>query len=290
MNASADPRRTTRFETLAAAWTAICLLFAPTPASADLLSTIKEKGSFTVGTEARFPPFEQVENGKIVGYSQDIMDIMMQDPAMQGVTLERLDLPWQGILPGLAAERFDYVVTSVTATKERLAAYHLSVPIADATVAVLTRADDDSIAGAKDLGGKTAGSQTGSAQLAALDALGAELESAGTPLAGKRDYVDFNEAYADLGAGRIDAVVNSLPNLLEAVRQRPDAFKVAGETFGPKKYFVWAGRKTEESASLNAFIDAKLAAMNSDGTLAKLQTKWFGAPMELPAELPTPAE
>ncbi|MGO8646559.1 transporter substrate-binding domain-containing protein, partial [Rhizobium ruizarguesonis] len=56
--------------------------------------------------------------------------------ALPGVELKRLDLPWQGILPGLAASRFDYVVTSVTVTPERMKAYHLSAPIADATMAV----------------------------------------------------------------------------------------------------------------------------------------------------------
>jgi polar amino acid transport system substrate-binding protein len=279
-----------RLAFLLAVGVAAAAIAGPSAASADLLATIKEKGTFTAGTEARFPPFEQVENGEIVGYSQDIMDIIMQDPELEGVTLERLDLPWQGILPGLAAERFDYVITSVTATKERYDAYHMSVPIADATVAVLKRADDDSITGAEDLAGKTVGSQTGSAQFAALEKLGAELEEAGTPLAGTRDYVDFNEAYADLATGRIDAVVNSLPNLLEAVRQRPEVFAVAGETFGPKKYFSWAGRKDEDAAALNALIDRHLAAMIEDGTLSTLQTKWFGGPMELPTELPVPTE
>ena len=43
------------------------------PATADLLTEIKERGEFIVGTEARFPPFEFVKDGEIVGYSTDIM-------------------------------------------------------------------------------------------------------------------------------------------------------------------------------------------------------------------------
>src|SRR5262245_2005959 len=84
----------------------------------DLLTDVKERGVLKVGTEARFAPFEFVEDGKIVGYSSDIMAEIMK--AFPGVELDRLDLPWQGILPGLAAKRFDYVVTSVTVTKEIL--------------------------------------------------------------------------------------------------------------------------------------------------------------------------
>ena len=259
------------------------------PAQADLLEEIKQRGTFVVGTEARFPPFEFVEGGEIVGYSSDMMEHIME--AMPGVTLEQLDLPWQGILPGLAAKRFDYVITSVTVTKERYDAYHLSLPIADATMAVIKRKGDDSIATAEDIAGKVVGSQAGSAQLQALEALAAELEGAGTPVSDIRTYVDFGEAYADLAAGRLAAVVNSLPNQLEAARQRPDAFEVVLPTFGPKKYFAWAGRKDEDSASLNAFMDEQIRALNESGTLAELQRKWFGDVMELPSDqLPEPAE
>lgn len=271
---------------------AVALTFAiadAPPAQADLLEEIKQRGTFVVGTEARFPPFEFVEGGEIVGYSSDMMEHIME--ALPGVTLEQLDLPWQGILPGLAAKRFDYVITSVTVTKERYDAYHLSLPIADATMAVLKRKGDDSIRRAEDVAGKVVGSQAGSAQLQALEALAAELDAAGTPVSEIRTYVDFGEAYADLGAGRLAAVVNSLPNQLEAARQRPDVFEVVLPTFGPKKYFSWAGRKDADSASLNAFMDEQIRQLNESGVLADLQRKWFGDVMELPSdELPEPAE
>ena len=247
----------------------------------DLLDRVMAEGVLTVGTEARFPPFEFVENGEIVGYSADIMVEIMAS-ALPGVELERLDLPWQGILPGLAAERFDYVVTSVTVTPERLEAYHLSVPIADATMAVLKRAGDESISEPADISGRAVGSQAGSAQLAALESFGATLSEAPTV----SSYTDFSEAYADLAVGRIDAVVNSLPNLLEAARQRPDVFEVVSPTFGEPTYFSWTGRPDEDSARLNALFDAELARLIESGRLSELQTRWFGGPMALPTELP----
>ena len=251
--------------------------------AADLLDKIKADKVFTVATEARFAPFEFVEDGKIVGYSADIMAEVMK--ALPGVELKRLDLPWQGILPGLAAGRFDYVVTSVTVTPERMKAYHLSAPIADATMALLKRKGDATITKPEDIAGKAVGSQAGSAQLAALETFAATLTDKGGPVT-VSTYTDFSEAYADLGAGRIQAVVNSLPNLPEAARQRPDVFEVVLPTFGPKTYFSWAGRNDAESASLNALMDAELVKLNTSGKLAELQKKWFGAPMELPETLP----
>lgn len=251
--------------------------------AADLLDKIKADKVFTVATEARFAPFEFVEDGKIIGYSADIMAEVMK--ALPGVELKRLDLPWQGILPGLAAGRFDYVVTSVTVTPERMKAYHLSAPIADATMALLKRKGDATITKPEDIAGKAVGSQAGSAQLAALETFAATLKDKGGPVT-VSTYTDFSEAYADLGAGRIQAVVNSLPNLLEAARQRPDVFEVVLPTFGPKTYFSWAGRNDADSASLNELMDAELVKLNTSGKLAELQKKWFGAPMELPETLP----
>lgn len=258
-------------------------LLSSTAGAADLLEKIKSDKVFMVATEARFAPFEFVEDGKIVGYSADIMAEVMK--ALPDVKLKRLDLPWQGILPGLAAGRFDYVVTSVTVTPERMKAYHLSAPIADATMAILKRKGDAAITKPEDIAGKAVGSQAGSAQLAALETFAAKLKDDGGPVT-ISTYTDFSEAYADLGAGRIQAVVNSLPNLLEAARQRPDAFDVVLPTFGPKTYFSWAGRNDKDSASLNALIDSELVKLNTSGKLTELQKKWFGAPMELPGTLP----
>lgn len=255
-------------------------------ASADLLEDIRAEGEFEVGTEARFPPFEFVEDGEIVGYSADIMDHVMEE--MPDVELIRRDVPWQGILPGLESGRFDYIITSVTATPERFEKYHLSVPIADATMAVLKRAGDERIEAPEDIGGLVAGSQTGSAQLQALEGLADELAEDGEPVEDIRTYTDFNEAYADLANGRVDVVINSLPNLLEAARVRPDVFEVVRPTFGPKTYFTWAGRNDAESEALNAFMDEQLRRLHEDGTLAELQEKWFGDTMNLPTELPQP--
>ncbi|BBI71759.2 MULTISPECIES: transporter substrate-binding domain-containing protein [Halomonadaceae] len=254
-----------------------------TTAHSDLLDDIRTDATFTVGTEARFAPFEYIEDGEIVGYSADIMEHIMSE--LEGVELIRMDLPWQGILPGLERERFDYVITSVTATPERMERYHLSAPIADATMAMLKRAGEDDISSPEDIAGKVAAAQAGSAQLEALEALAAELEETGTPVADIRTYTGVDEAYAELGTGRVDVVINSLPNLLEAERTRPDVFEVVG-TFGDPVYFSWAGRDDEESASLNAFMDEQIQRLNEDGTLNELQEKWFGGPMDLPLELP----
>jgi polar amino acid transport system substrate-binding protein len=98
-------------------------MLAPRAAVAETtLERIRRTKKMTVGTEAAFPPFEFVQDGKIVGYGKDILDAVVAD---LGVELTQLDLPFQGILPGLLAGKFDFVATSIGVTAERATKYAL---------------------------------------------------------------------------------------------------------------------------------------------------------------------
>ena len=261
------------------------LMLGANTAHADLLGDIKAKGEIVIGTEARFTPFEFMENGKIVGYSSDMLEIIMKD--LPGVKVKRMDIPFQGILPGLSAKKFDYIVTSVTATKERKEHYALSVPVADATVAMLVRADSP-LTKPEDMSGKTVGCQTGSAQIKAIDQLAEKL--GGKDKIKVKEYVAFDEAYADLAAGRLDGVAQSYPNLADVIKRRAGVFKILTPPFGPKVYFTWVGRNDADSASLVAFFNDGLRKLITSGKMAELQQKWFGFSMEIPTDLPDPVQ
>ena len=71
------------------------------------------------------------------------------------------------------------------------------MPIADATAALMKRANDTSITKPEDIAGKTVGGQKGTSQLAQLKAFAAKLPK---PVEVK-EYVDNNQSYADLAAG-----------------------------------------------------------------------------------------
>ncbi|SAK48330.1 amino acid ABC transporter substrate-binding protein [Caballeronia fortuita] len=262
---------------------------APSLAHADdLLGRVKSNKEITIATEARYAPFEYVDNGKIVGYDADLMAYVLK--SLPDVKVKQLDLPFQGLLPGLDAKRFDIVVTAVTVNKDRADHFAFTVPVADATTGVLTRSADTSIKGPNDLNGKVVGSQTGSAQLQALMALDKKLKEAGGPgIKQIKQYVAFDEAYADLAVGRLDAVAQSVANLGPLLKSRPGVFAVLPQTIGPKSYFAWVARKDADSAALLKLFSDGIAKANSDGTMKKLQEKWFGSTMDVPATLPAPS-
>jgi polar amino acid transport system substrate-binding protein len=50
-----------------------------------------------IATEARYAPFEMLEDGKIVGLGKDILTEVMK--GLPGVKVVQLDIPFQGFYP-----------------------------------------------------------------------------------------------------------------------------------------------------------------------------------------------
>ncbi len=274
-----QPRITRRLATqggIAAAFAAL----GARAAQADTLAEVKARGELVCATEMEFPPFDFRVDNEYTGVDRDLIDQVGHD---LGVKVKYLDLPWTSVLPGLEAKKFDYVIAPVTITKARMQRYSFTVPIAEATAAVMKRADDNSINKPQDLAGKTVGGQKGTSQVEQLKAFGATLPKPITV----REYVDNNQSYADLAAGRLDASVNSLPNLAYAASKRADTFKVVLPPFGEPSYFSWVGRLDDQT--LTDAINASLIKMQDDGRMAAIQKKWFGQAQALPKTVPTPA-
>lgn len=250
-------------------------------AHADALDDVMAAGVMKVGTETAFAPFDFIDAGTHTGLNTDVFAEIGKD---MGVEIEWITLDWTGVLPGLEAGRFDVVAGPATITAARMERYRFSSPIAEATVALLVGADSD-IATPEDIAGKPVGSATGTAQLAQLQEFGATLDPAPTDY---REYVSFNEAYADLAAGRIEAMANSLPNIAFVAAERPEVFKVVKPAFGTPTYFGYPGRIEPEYATLMDKIDEILLAMKADGRMATLQEKWFGTTFDMPDYITEP--
>jgi polar amino acid transport system substrate-binding protein len=247
----------------------------------DVLAKVKAAGIMKVGTETEFAPFDYIDAGAHVGLNVDLFDEIGKE---LGVKIEWVTLPWDGVLPGLEAGKFDMVAGPATITKARMEHYRFSPPIAEATVALMKRKGDKSVTKPEDIGGKIVGAGKATSQLA-------QLKAYGDTLPGKvdaREYVGFNEAYADLAAGRIVAVGNSLPNIAFVAKQRPDTFEVVLPTFGAKSYFGFIGRKDPDYASLMDAVDRAMLKIKTDGRMAKIQEKWFGTTFDTPDSVPTP--
>ena len=248
----------------------------------DVLAKVKAAGVMKVGTETEFAPFDYIDAGAHAGLNVDLFDEIGKE---LGVKIEWVALPWDGVLPGLEAGKFDMVAGPATITKARMEHYRFSTPIAEATVALMKRKGDSSVMKPADIAGKIVGAAKATSQLQQLvkfgDTLPVKPEVRG-------EYVGYNEAYADLAAGRIVAVGNSLPNIAFVAKQQPTKFEVVLPTFGTKTYFGYMGRKDPDYASLMDAVDKAILKIKADGRMAKIQQKWFGTTFDTPDSVPTP--
>jgi polar amino acid transport system substrate-binding protein len=120
------------------------------------------------------------------------------------------------------------VATSLTITRDREAKFAFTAPFSDASVAILKRKGDSRINSAKDLQGMIVASQAGAPQIAVLKEYEASVlkPTTGHGVKEIKAFIDYNEAYAALAAHRVDAVVQSLPNLAPLVKTRGDTFEI----------------------------------------------------------------
>src|SRR6516164_9953002 len=95
------------------------------------LAQIKSRGKVVVATEAAYAPFEFLQDGKIVGYDEDVLHKIIE---AWGVQLEQIDVPFAGILAGLLEKKYDFVCTGLLMNAERAAKYAFTLPVAVAPI------------------------------------------------------------------------------------------------------------------------------------------------------------
>jgi polar amino acid transport system substrate-binding protein len=267
---------------IAAITTVLLVSTAPILAHAGTLEDAKARGELVVGTEFQFAPFEFLDGDKPVGFDVDLMTMIAKD---LGLKLKWVDLPWASVLPALEAKRFDMVVAGTSRTHARLERYDMTLPIGDATVGLVKMKADTSINKPADIAGKVVGGIKGSAQLTMLQNYIATLPGGVKDL---KIYIGSTNAYADLSAGRIQAVVGALPNISYLAKNRPE-YAVVVPAFGPPTYFSWTLRKSPESDTLLKAVNDEIKKFGADGTIKALQMKWFDRAFPLPTEnIPDP--
>ena len=241
------------------------------------LEQIKEKGKLVVATEAAYEPFEYLDGDKIIGYDADIFQKICDD---LGVELDYQDMPFQGILAGLEAKKYDVAGACLGITKERADKYSMTYPIQEGTTVLIKRKSDDSIKTVEDMSGKIIGTQTSCYNEPDVKSYSEQLVSEGKEgYSDLKTYDSFPEAYMELKNGTIDLVAQGYAQSATLVKNNPDDYEIVG-VIGSKTYLGWAVRKAD--SELYDYINSEIAKFEEDGTLAELQEKWFGESVDLP--------
>jgi len=277
--------RYTRRQFLSAAAGASATALLPRIASAQglTLAQIKAAGELKIGCEAAYVPFTYRDAGKIVGYDVELAEIFCKT---LGVKPNFIDTAWAGVIPSLYAKKFDIIMSSMSYTKERLERVAFSIPYAEASQAMLIRAGDSGvIKSLTDLNGRVLAVKLGSPGQVLQEKILASLKAGGgAGFKELRVFDDHPSAYIALAQNRVDVVLNTIPTLAMVLKDAPGKYAIV-KGIGADNWAGIAARK--EDPEIVSFLNTELVRLKADGTIYKLQEKWFGFRMTLAEKIPT---
>ncbi len=225
-------------------------------------TTITE-GVLTVGTDAAYPPLENVEAGEFVGFD---IDLVKEIANRLGFEAEIINTAWDGIFPALIAHKFDVVISAVTITEDRDKEMDFSDPYLDSDQSIATK-DDSGIKTKADLKDKILGVQIGTTGELTAKEIDEEMG-----VAEIKTYDDILLAFEDLKAGRIDAIINDIPTSAYIAKDNPELVIVEKIITNEKYGIVFA----PDTPELLKAVNKVLKDMTEDGTYDQIYSKWFG--------------
>lgn len=129
------------------------------------LDAIRERGTFTLGTESTYPPFQFIiiEDGQTVYAGMDVT-LGKAIAKKLGVEYVQSEMAFDSLIPAVQAGTVD-IAASITPTAERKEVVDFSINYYDTTNCFLVRADEvDAFTSKESFNGKTIGAQQGTAQ------------------------------------------------------------------------------------------------------------------------------
>lgn len=169
----------------------------------SVTSTMAEQRTLKIGTDGLYPPFSVVDNsGKITGLDIEIGNAIC---AKLDANCEWTAQDFEGLIPAIQNGRYDMILASHSITDERKKAVDMIKYYNNSASFLIPKDADGSDLSPAKFAGKAIGAQTGTVHASYLEKK--------FPDSTLRFYPSQIEAYADLSAGRIDAVMGDTPTL-----------------------------------------------------------------------------
>jgi polar amino acid transport system substrate-binding protein len=240
---------------------------AATPAAgADTIAVpdaIKSKGELKIAADASYAPNEFIEPGgkEIVGMDVDLGKAI---GAKLGLKVTFENATFDGIIPGLAAAKYDLGMSSFTDTKEREETVDFVTYFSAGTSFFVNTDGGPDITSLEDLCGKKVAVQKGTTQADDTQAQAKKCKL--TALI----YPDQNGANLALKSGRADVSLADSPIAAYQVKQSSGAFKLTGEPYGTAPY----GIAIPKDSGLAEPVLAAVKALIEDGSYTKILEEW----------------
>ena len=223
-----------------------------------------------VVTENAYPPLQFIEpgTGNAVGWEYDAM---AEVATRLNITVEYQNISWDAMIPAVSQGQYDMGMTGITIREDRAEMVDFSDAYMRSEMIMLVRGDEERF--------------TDAASFAADSDLLMAAQPGTTPFyVGVYDVLDGDEAnpriikFETFGAGvqalrtgDVDLVLTDGTAGRGYVASSEGALKIVGEKLGTEDFgFIFP-----KGSDLVGPMNAAIAAMDADGTLEALNTKWF---------------
>ena len=237
------------------------------PGVDNSLQKVLDKGAFIMGLDDSFPPMGfRDANNEIVGFD---VDLAREITARMGVDLVLQPIDWNAKEQELNTGNIDCIWNGFTITDDRLEAMTFTPPYVNNAQVVVVKSSSPYTTLAS-LAKKNIGLQAGSSAAEALDNSPAFKKTI-------KNVVEFKEnltGLMDLEIGGIDGLILDLLVANDNINRSGKDFRILDEHLTNEAYGV-GFRKGEQK--LVDEVWSHMKAMDADGSLATIATKWFGA-------------
>jgi lysine-arginine-ornithine-binding protein len=227
------------------------------------------KDKYTVATEGAYNPFNYVDpSGELMGFDVDIAKAICKE---MGADCELMVQDWDGMIPGLLAKKYDFIVASMSITPERKKAVNFSDPYYEEAALFVAKKGASLVFTKEGLKGKKIGVQRATTYSNYLDGV----------FGGSVDikYYDTVENHnLDLTSGRLDAALASGFYMADWLKTPDGAgYEIVGDPVRDPHY-IGEGigitiRKTDDE--LLKKVNSALETVIANGTHKKLADKYF---------------
>jgi polar amino acid transport system substrate-binding protein len=233
------------------------------------LAQAQEGRTVRIAMDATYPPFESLDaSGQIVGFDKDIGDALCE---RMKVKCEFTNTAWEGIIPGLLANKYDAILSSMSITEERMQQVDFTDKIYNTPPAIAVPKDSElTDVTPEALEGATIGAQTSTthANYAQEKLTGSEVKI----------YPSPDEYKLDLQNGRIDAAIDDVVVLSQWVESPEGACcKILGTlATDPVIHGAGAGIAVrKEDTDLKEMFNKAIEEIRADGTYEAINKKYF---------------
>lgn len=223
-----------------------------------------EKQVLRIGVDDTYPPMEyRDENNELVGFDIDFANALAEE---MGMDVEFISIAWDGIFLGLGADKYDAIISSVSITEERLENYGFSKPYLSNGQVIVVTPGNESIKTPEDLAGKKVG-----VQIETTADIAAEKQNSVTPFEISK-YDTIMDTFADLKAGRLEAVVVDYAVALEYATASPEDYVITSAQLTNEPIAVCMNK---EDTELVEKVNAAITALQESGKMKELSINWF---------------